>query len=180
MIACCNVANMMLAKATTREREMTIRAALGASRWRIIRQLLLESLLLSIGGGALGCLLAYVAIDALVSLLPQSPLPGEVVIALNGPVLAFSLGTAVLSALLFGVAPAFYSARRDLVGGLKSGGRGATGGRNRLRNALVIAEIAISLVLNFSRWVSARACWEALLRRGSSPVNCGIRRRRIR
>ncbi len=105
LIACCNVANMLLARATTREREMTVRAALGAGRGRIIRQLLVESVLLSLGGAAAGCLLAYVGIDALVSLLPQGPLPGEIEITLNGPVLAVSLGTAVVSALLFGIAP---------------------------------------------------------------------------
>ncbi len=147
LIACCNVANMLLAKATTREREMTIRAALGASRLRIARQLLLESLLLAVAGGAMGCLLAYWAIDAVVALLPQGPLPGEVVIGLNSRVLAFSLVTAVLSALVFGITPVWYSARRDLVEGLKSGGKGTTGGRNRVRNTLVVAEIAISLVL---------------------------------
>jgi putative ABC transport system permease protein len=147
LIACCNVANMLLARATTREREMTVRAALGAGRWRIIRQLLVESALLAFGGAAAGCLLAYVGIDALVSVLPQSPLPGEIEIALNGPVLIFSLGTAVLSALLFGIAPALYTARRDLVDGLKSAGKGIAGGRSRVRNALVVAEIALSLVL---------------------------------
>jgi putative ABC transport system permease protein len=147
LIACCNVANMLLARATTREREMTVRAALGAGRGRIIRQLLVESVLLSLGGAAAGCLLAYVGIDALVSLLPQGPLPGEIEIALNGPVLMFSLGTAVMSALLFGITPALYSARRDLVDGLKSAGKGIAGGRGRLRNALVTTEIALSLVL---------------------------------
>ncbi len=147
LIACCNVANMLLARATTREREMTVRAALGAGRGRIIRQLLVESALLAFGGAVAGCLLAYVGIDALVSVLPQGPLPGEIEIALNGPVLIFSLGTAVMSALVFGIAPALYGARRDLVDGLKNAGKGIAGGRSRLRNALVIAEIALSLVL---------------------------------
>jgi putative ABC transport system permease protein len=147
LIACCNVANMLLARATTREREMTVRAALGAGRGRIVRQLLVESVLLAIAGAAAGCLIAYVGIDALVSVLPPGPLPGEIEIALNGPVLVFSLGTAVMSAVLFGIAPALYSARRDLVEGLKGAGKGIAGGRGRLRNALVVAEIALSLVL---------------------------------
>jgi putative ABC transport system permease protein len=147
LIACCNVANMLLARATTREREMTVRAALGAGRGRIIRQLLVESVLLSLGGAGAGCLLAYIGIDALVSLLPQNPLPGEIEIALNAPVLIVSLGTAVMSALLFGITPALYSARRDLVDGLKSAGKGIAGGRGRLRNTLVTTEIALSLVL---------------------------------
>jgi putative ABC transport system permease protein len=147
LIACCNVANMVLARATTREREMTVRAALGAGRGRILRQLLIESLLLSVAGAAAGCLLAYAGIKALVQFLPQGPLPGEVEFGLDGPALAFSLGVAVVSALLFGMAPAVYGARRDLVNGLKGDGRGVAGGRGRLRNALVAAEIALSLVL---------------------------------
>jgi putative ABC transport system permease protein len=147
LIACCNVANMLLARGTAREREITVRMALGAGRWRIVRALMVESALLAASGAALGCLLAYLGIDLLVARLPQNPLPGEVDITLNGPVLAFSLGAAGLSALLFGVAPALYVARSDLVdGGLRSAGRVA-GGRGRLRNALVTAEIALSLVL---------------------------------
>ncbi len=147
LIACCNVANMLLARATAREREMTVRAALGAGRGRIVRQLLVESLLLSLFGAAAGCLLAYGGIKALVRFLPQGPLPGEVEFGLDGQALVFSLGIAVLSALLFGIAPALYGARRDLVQGLKSDGKGVAGGRGTLRNGLVAAEIAISLVL---------------------------------
>src|SRR6266542_374641 len=147
LVACSNVANMLLARATAREREMTIRAALGAGRWRIVRQLLIESVLLAVAGAAAGSALAYVAVGRLVPLLPQNPLPGEVVIGLNRPVLLVSLATAILSALVFGIAPALYSARRDLVEALKSGGKGIAGGGGRLRNALVAAEIALSLVL---------------------------------
>ena len=147
LIACCNVANMLLARATTREREMMVRVALGASRGRIVRQLLVESLLLSAGGAAAGCLLAYAGIGALVARLPQNPLPGEVDIALNGPVLLFSLAIAAGAALVFGLAPALYTARRDLTAAtLRSAGR-VTSGRGRLRNTLVAAEIALSLVL---------------------------------
>ena len=150
LIACCNVANMLLARATVREREMTVRAALGAGRMRILRQLLVESVLLGLSGAAAGCLFAYAGLDALVSLLPQNPLPGEVEIRLDGAALVVSLGTAVASALLFGIAPALYSARRDLVEGLKSGGKTMAGSRGTLRNALVAAEIALSLVLLLS------------------------------
>lgn len=158
LIACCNVANMLLARATTREREMMIRMSLGAGRGRIVRQLMVESVLLAAGGAALGCLLAYVGIDALVARLPQSPLPGEVDIALNTPVLLFSLGAAGVSAMLFGMAPALYTARRDLAcGGLKSGGKGIAGGRSGLRNGLVTAEIALALVLALSAGLLMRS-----------------------
>ena len=147
LIACCNVANMLLARATVREREMTVRAALGAGRLRIVRQLLVESLLLGLAGAAAGCLFAYAGLDALIAVLPVAPLPGEVEIAIDGAALAVSLGSAVISALLFGIAPALYSARRDLVEGLKGSGKGLAGGRAPLRNVLVAAEIALSLVL---------------------------------
>jgi putative ABC transport system permease protein len=147
LIACCNVANMVLARATTRERELTVRAALGASRGRILRQLLVESLLLALAGAAAGCLLAYGGIKALIRVLPVGPLPGEVEFGLDGAALVFSLGVAVLSALLFGLAPAFYGVQRDVIEGLKGSSRGVVGGKGRLRNALVTVEIALSLVL---------------------------------
>ncbi|MGH9162674.1 MAG: ABC transporter permease [Vicinamibacteraceae bacterium] len=147
LIACCNVANMLLARATSREREMTVRAALGAGQGRIVRQVVVESLLLALAGAAGGCLLAYAGIALFVPFLPQGPLPGEVEIGLDGAALVFSLGLAVLSAVLFGTAPALYSARRGLVEGLKSESRGVAGGRGRLRNTLVVSEIALSLVL---------------------------------
>ena len=111
LIACCNVANMLLARATAREREMTVRAALGAGHGRIVRQLLVESLLLALAGAAAGCLLAYGGIRILVGFLPQGPLPGEVEFGLDGPALVFSLGVAAASALVFGIAPALHSAR---------------------------------------------------------------------
>jgi putative ABC transport system permease protein len=157
LIACCNVANMLLARGTTREREMMLRMALGAGRGRIVRQLMIESLLLAAGGAAFGCLLAYAGIDAIVARLPQNPLPGEVDIALNTPVLLFSLLAASLSAVVFGVAPALYTARHDLVsGGFRSAGKVA-GGRGRVRNGLVAAEIALALVLVMSAGLLMRS-----------------------
>jgi len=147
LIACCNVANMLLARATAREREMTIRAALGAGRGRIVRQLIVEGLLLALAGAAAGALLAHVGVDLLVRFLPEGPLPGEVAFGLGGPALVVSLVVAVSSAVLFGIAPALYAARRDLVQGLRGEGRGVAGGRGRLRNALVVTEVALSLVL---------------------------------
>jgi putative ABC transport system permease protein len=157
LIACCNVANMLLARAMAREREITVRAALGAGRGRIIRQLLVESLLLSTGGAAAGCLLAYGAIKALKPWLPQGPLPGEIEIALDGPALMISLGTAIVSALLFGIAPAFFGVRHDLVNGLKNASRNVTSGRGRLRSALVVAEIALAVVLMLSAGLLLRS-----------------------
>jgi predicted permease len=149
LIACSNVANMLLARATTREKEFAIRAALGASRWRLVGQLLTESLLLALAGALVGCLFAYFGIRGLVALIPEGLIPGEVQIRLNLPVLLFSLGTAVITAVIFGLAPALQTVRKDLVEPLKDSGKGASGGfrRGRLRKVLVVAEVALSLVL---------------------------------
>jgi len=149
LIACVNVANMLLARGTTRDREMAIRAALGASRWRVMQQLLVESLLLGIGGAALGTLVAYGGIKALVAFIPDGAIPREAEIGLDVPVLFFSLGLAVVTALLFGLAPALQMARRDIVEPLKDSGRGISGGfrRGKLRSTLVTVEVALSLVL---------------------------------
>ena len=149
VIACCNVANMLLAKATARERELTVRAALGASRGRIIRQLLIESALLAAFGTAVGVALAYGGLQALVSLMPRSGVAWEVQLRLDQPVLLFALATATLATLAFGLFPAFASTRRDLVGAINSGGRSGTAGpaQTRMRGGLVIAEVALSVIL---------------------------------
>lgn len=157
VMACCNVANMLLAKATVREREMTVRAALGAGRGRIARQLLVESLLLASAGAAVGALLAWVGIGLLVPHIPQGPLPGEVEIALNGRVLAASLGIAMGSGLLFGMAPAFYAFQTNLVDGLRGSGKGTSGGRGRMRSGLVVAEIALAVLLVVSAGLLIRS-----------------------
>jgi putative ABC transport system permease protein len=135
---------MLLARATVREREMAVRAALGAGRVRNVRQLLVESLLLGLSGAIAGCVLAYAGLDALVGLLPPNPLPGEVAIRLDTAALAFSLATAIASALLFGIAPALHSARHDLVQGLKSGGGTLAGGRASKRLASASSGGAVS------------------------------------
>ena len=149
LIACSNVANMLLTKASAREKEIAVRASLGASRGRVIRQLLIESALLALCGAALGWLFAYVAIKGLVPLMPVTLLPSEVVISLNLPVLIASLALTVVTALLFGLAPALKAVRRNLVESLKDSSKGTSGGSSggQLRNALVVVEVSLSLVL---------------------------------
>jgi putative ABC transport system permease protein len=149
LIACGNVANMLLARATAREKEMAIRSAMGGSRMRLVGQLLTESLLLALGGAVVGCLLSYAGLKGLALLIPDINIPSEVRMQLNLPALLFSLGTAVCSAVVFGLAPALQTVRKDLVELMKDGGKGAGGGirRGRLRNALVVVEVALSLVL---------------------------------
>jgi predicted permease len=149
LIGCFNVAIMLLAKAAARGREMAVRAALGAGRARLIRQLLIESLLLALGGALVGVFFAYAGIKGVVPLIPDGFIPREVVIRLNLPVLLFSLGAAVLTVLLFGLAPAAQTARRDIVEPLKDSGKGVGSGfrGGRLRNVLVVVEIALSLML---------------------------------
>jgi putative ABC transport system permease protein len=122
---------------------------LGANRWRLIRQLLVESLILAIGGTALGTLLAWGGLKSLVALMPQNIIPPEAVIRLNTPVLLFTLGVAVLTALVFGLLPALKAARKDLNEPLRDSGKGISGGfrHGRLRDAVVVLEVALSLTL---------------------------------
>ena len=149
LIGCGNVANLLLARATTREKEFAIRAALGAGRWRIIRQLLVESFLLAVSGAILGAVMAWGGLKALVALMPQQIIPAEAVIRLNLPVLLFTLAVAVLTAIIFGLAPALQVVRRDLNDPLRDSGKGTSGGsaHGRLRNAVVVLEVAVSLTL---------------------------------
>jgi putative ABC transport system permease protein len=146
LIACVNVANLLLARGAGRQRELAVRSALGAGRWRIVRQLLSESLLLALCGGILGTLAAYWA-AAMLSNLSAQTLPLTREITVDGRVLAFSLGVSVLSGVIFGVLPAAHLSMPDLNTTLKEGGRGSTVGGSRLRGALVVSEIALALVL---------------------------------
>jgi putative ABC transport system permease protein len=149
LIACVNVANLQLARTTGRAREIAMRLAIGAGRGRLVRQLLTESVLLSVVGGALGVLFAFGATRLIVTLIPPDDVPNEARITINGYVLLFSLGVSMLTGILFGLAPALRSSRPNLVGTLKDGGGGATGSlRGRaLRSWLVVAEISLSVIL---------------------------------
>jgi putative ABC transport system permease protein len=148
LIACANVANLLLARATAREREIGIRAALGAGRWRLIRQLMVESLLLSMAGTVLAVVVAWWGINILRTSMPEG-VPRVTQIAMDLRVLGAAAGLSVLTGLLFGVLPAWQLSRPDLTTALKDGTRGAgTGvGRQRVRSVLVVAEVALAVVL---------------------------------
>ncbi len=150
LIACTNVADLMLARAAARSREMAVRTALGAGRWNIIRPLAVESVVLALAGGALGLVLAWLGLDALLRISSNSiPLPRLDDVHVDRMVLAFVSGISLLTSLLFGLTPAWHAARVDVHDALKQGGsRALVGGRSpRLRNALVVAQIALSFVL---------------------------------
>jgi putative ABC transport system permease protein len=149
LIACVNVANLQLARTTAKAREIAMRLSIGASRPRLIRQLLTESVLLSLLGGMLGILFAIGATKAIVALMPTFYLPNEARISVNGWVLLFSFCISVMTGILFGLVPALQCSRPNLVDALKDGGRG-TGASlrgQRTRRALVVAEVALSVIL---------------------------------
>ena len=148
LIACVNVANLLLERAVSRQREITVRLALGASRWRITRHLITESLILAFAGGALGCLLAMWGTRLIVSLSPES-ITRITETRLDARVLAFTTAVSVLTGVLFGLAPALAVSRSGLAEALKAGGRSGSSGplSGRARNLLVVVEVSLALVL---------------------------------
>jgi predicted permease len=161
LIACVNIANLLLARGSSREREIAIRAALGAGRLRLVRQLMIESLLLALGGAVLGSLLAWDGLGALVALMPSWYMPTEAVVRMNFAVLLFTAGIAAVSTLLFGLTPAVLAVKKDIQAPLKGSARGTseTRGHHRLRNLLVVSEVVLSLVLLTGAGLLFRSFW---------------------
>jgi putative ABC transport system permease protein len=149
LIACTNVSNLLLSKAAGRQREMAIRAALGGSRSRLLRQLLTESLLLALAGGVAGTALAYAALRLILALVPPGTIPDESEVVLNLSVLLFAVAVSVATSVVFGLAPALHTCSRDLAQPLRSSGRSVAGGRTRTltRNGLVVGGVALSIML---------------------------------
>jgi putative ABC transport system permease protein len=174
LIGCVNVANLMLARATTRNREVALRAALGASRLRIFGQLITESLIVSIAGGVLGVLLAMWLTRGIVMILPINILPAEADIRLSLPVLLFTLVLTMLTGLLFGSAPAWQASRMNLIEVLKQGGRtGSSGARSKARRVLVVAEFALALTLLAAGGLWLRSFWNL------TQVDLGVNTERV-
>ena len=158
LIGCSNVANLQLARTASRGREMAIRIALGASRWRVIRQSLIESLLLSFGGGAVGFLLAMWTITWLLLQLPEG-FPRASEIQINAAVFGFTFGVSVLTGIVFGLVPAIQATRTHVNEALKTGGKGSIASGSRLRRTLVVAEVALSLMLFVGAGLLMKSFW---------------------
>ncbi len=157
LIACANVANLQLARGTARAREMAVRMSIGAGRGRLLRQLLTESVLLSLAGGALGVLLAVGAINSIVGLMPEFYVPNESRVTINVPVLLFSLAVSLLTGIVFGLVPALQNSKADVTDALRAGrSTGAETHGGRTRNLLVVIEVALSVVLLVSAGLTVR------------------------
>ena len=149
LIGCANLANLALARGVSREREVVVRASLGAGRWDLIRQFLTENVLLSICGGLFGLVIGYGLMNGMGLMLPAFTLPREVNASMDGRVLLFALFVSIATGLLFGMAPALQATKPDLAAAMKEEGRGSSGsaGRRRLRDSLIVAEIALAFML---------------------------------
>ena len=158
LIACVNVANLLLSRGASRQREMATRAALGANARRVVRQLLTESILLGLLGGGLGVLLASLGTKLLLSYVPGD-LPRSEGVGVDFRVLLFVVAVSVITGVIFGLAPALRSAKPDLQNALKEGSRGSTGGHHRLQRVLVIAEVGLALVLLIGAGLTLKSIW---------------------
>src|SRR6185295_10920841 len=149
LIGCANLANLALARGVSREREVVVRASLGAGRWDLIRQFLTENVLLSICGGLFGLAIGYGLMKAMGLMLPPFTLPREINANIDGRVLLFTALVSVVTGILFGMAPALQATKPDLAAAMKEEGRGSSGGvgRRRLRDSLIVAEIALAFML---------------------------------
>ena len=157
LIACANVANLQLARGTARAREMAVRMSIGAGRRRLMRQLLTESVLLSLVGGVLGVLFAFGAIRSIVSLMPEFYVPNESRVTINVPVLLFSFGVSVITGIVFGLVPALQTSKADVTDALRAGrSTGAEAHGGRTRNLLVVIEVALAVVLLVSAGLTVR------------------------
>ena len=160
LIACANVANLLLARATTRQKEVAVRSALGASRSRLFTQLLAESISLSLIGCVAGIVLAWTLLKIILTMIPPDTLPSEANVRINLPVLLFTVASSLLAAVLFGCAPAWQATRTNLNAVLKEGGRSASAvGRHGLRRALVVVEFALALALLTGGGLAIRSLW---------------------
>jgi predicted permease len=177
LIACSNVANLLLARATAREKELAVRAALGASRWQLMRPLLLESLVLALAACVTGCFLAWMAmrtVDATIHQKAWQRMSAEAMIGLNVPVLVFAVGITLVTTLICGLAPAWLSTRGDLQRQLVGSGKGADGGlrQGKLRAALVIGQVALSIVLLIGAGLMMRSLYRLThIELGFNPKN---------
>ncbi len=149
LIGCANLANLALARGISREREVVVRASLGAGRWRLIRQFLTENVVLSLCGGALGIVVGYATMKGIKLMIPEFQLAREIVVDLDMRVLLFAIAVSVVTGLLFGMAPALQATRPDLASSMKEEGRGSSGSasRKRLRDTLIVIEVALAFVL---------------------------------
>jgi len=160
LIACGNVANLVLAKGTTRLKEVAVRTSLGASRWQVFSQFLTESLVLAVLGGTLGIALGWAIIKVMMAKMPPFTLPSEADVTLNIPVLLFTLLATTIAGMLFGCAPAWHASRVDPNETLKEGGRsGTSAGRHRLRRSLVVGEFALALTLLAGAGLAIHSFW---------------------